>query len=224
MQTFEDDDGPEPWPVGWEEGEEYRDFARALSKESDRGQVLSVAHYMDILLERTVRAFLVEGKAANDLLTGFNAPLGTFSVRISAARAMGLIDDHEANALIGVRELRNAFAHTVAVDLEAEKVLAATRKLAKYAGLTPHHPPFVCYMAGMQLASALLNRAYHAEQQRLSQRAWPMHRPSAGEIDARAARRGGAAAVAPAAAPSPKPKKVRPSRGAPKSPGTPVAE
>lgn len=221
MQPFEDEDGPEPWPRGWDEGEEYGAFAKAVSEESDRGKVLTVAHYMDILLERTIRAFLIQGKAANDLLSGFNAPLGTFSVRISAARALGLINEDEAGALIGVRELRNAFAHTVAVELEAKNVVAATRKLASYAGLMPHHPPFVCYVAGMRLASALLNRAYHAEQQRLSQRAWPMHRPSTREILDRNKRRADAAA---ATAGSAKRKKERPSRGAPPRPQAPKAD
>jgi mannitol operon repressor len=42
---------------------------------------------------------LIEGKSASKLIDGFNAPLGTFSARIEAAFAMGILDETEYREL-----------------------------------------------------------------------------------------------------------------------------
>jgi mannitol operon repressor len=46
------------------------------------------------------------------LLDGANAPLGTFSARIDASHALGLITDHEEHELHLIRKVRNEFAHS----------------------------------------------------------------------------------------------------------------
>jgi hypothetical protein len=208
IPTLEFDDGPEPWPETWEEGHRFRELNNSLSKESDRGLVMSVGHFLDMFLERILRAYLVDTPVTSKLFKGMNAAFGTFSNRIDAAYALGLIDAHEHLGLEGVRGLRNVCAHAVAPDFESDEAVKASVKLATYAGMSPHHPPFVCHGAGLRLASALLNRAYYAEQRRLTPQAWPAHRPVNATIDLRAR-------AAEADAGAAKKKKVRPSRGAP---------
>jgi hypothetical protein len=56
------------------------------------------------------------------LVEGFNAPLGTFSTRIVATHALGLISDREAAELNTLRKVRNRFAHEVHVSFETDAV------------------------------------------------------------------------------------------------------
>lgn len=51
-------------------------------------------------------------RAADDLLEGFNAPLGTFAARIKLCYALGLLTDAQFKDLELVRKIRNEFAHT----------------------------------------------------------------------------------------------------------------
>jgi mannitol operon repressor len=62
----------------------FSGFLAEFQKESDRGAALVGAALPDTRLERLLLSHMVPGKVANDLLLGGNAPLGTFSSRISA--------------------------------------------------------------------------------------------------------------------------------------------
>ena len=66
-----------------------REFLRALkvwnNEESGRGVVLIAAAMLDEVLEKCIRAFLVENDATDGLLKGPNAPIGTFSARTNLA-------------------------------------------------------------------------------------------------------------------------------------------
>lgn len=53
-----------------------------LGDEDDRGLVLSMAAFAEDILGRLIRAFLLDVKAAEEIVSGFNAPLGTLSARI----------------------------------------------------------------------------------------------------------------------------------------------
>ncbi|NEU96025.1 hypothetical protein FNJ47_09325 [Bradyrhizobium sp. UFLA 03-164] len=55
---------------------------------------------------------MLPNQAADDLLEGFNAPLGTLSSRIKAAWALGLITTDQYEDLERMRKIRNAFSHT----------------------------------------------------------------------------------------------------------------
>ena len=79
--------------------------------EDERGLVLSVAAFAEDCLGRLLSAYLREGKAASDLIEGFNAPLGTFSARIKAGYARGLLSKEQHNDLDLARKIRNEFAH-----------------------------------------------------------------------------------------------------------------
>ena len=85
---------------------------RLLHKEDDRSVVLLTSAYLEDLLGRLLAAFMLDVKAARDLLEGFNAPLGTFASRIQAAHAMGLVTDVQHADLELLRKARNAMAHS----------------------------------------------------------------------------------------------------------------
>lgn len=82
-----------------------------LGDEDDRGLVLSMAAFAEDILGRLIRAFLLDVKAAEEIVSGFNAPLGTLSARIKACHALGLLSDEQFSDLEHLRKIRNEFAH-----------------------------------------------------------------------------------------------------------------
>lgn len=108
---------------------EFLDLLPAWYKESDRGMALIATSYLEDILRRAIADFLVDCKANRDLLEGFNAPLGTFSARIAAAVALGLISQEEAEEVHRLRKIRNIFAHQVHVSFEDKGVKNICRTL-----------------------------------------------------------------------------------------------
>ena len=53
-----------------------------LEKLDERALVLSLAAFAEEELRDLIKAYLMPGEAANKLLEGFSAPLGTLSARI----------------------------------------------------------------------------------------------------------------------------------------------
>ena len=98
-------------------------FVSELKRETDRGLPLVGAALIDEKLLETLAAFFCEGKSADKLLTEGNAPLGTFSSRIEACFALGLIDAHEYQEISLIRKVRNAFAHAKhGISFQSEKI------------------------------------------------------------------------------------------------------
>jgi DNA-binding MltR family transcriptional regulator len=89
---------------------EFLAFLKELNKETERGAALAAAAMIDDLLGRALQAFLIENKGAQALLSGFNAPLGTFSSKIAAAYALGVISEREYRECELIRKIRNEFA------------------------------------------------------------------------------------------------------------------
>jgi DNA-binding MltR family transcriptional regulator len=87
------------------------DFTREFNQESDRGAALVAASLLDERLKAILQAFLLQSKVSSELLGGFNAPLGTFSSRASAAYALGLIQRNEFDEINLIRKIRNEFGH-----------------------------------------------------------------------------------------------------------------
>ena len=92
---------------------EFAAFLDELNKESERGAALIAGAMLDDLLERSIRAFLLEHEEVVRLLKRFNAPLGTWSARALAAFALGVISDREYKEIERLRKIRNVFAHNV---------------------------------------------------------------------------------------------------------------
>jgi len=75
--------------------QELAKFLSEFNKESDRGASLIAASYLEETLEEILRNFFSESEESEKLLSGFNAPLGTFSAKISAAYSLGLLQENE---------------------------------------------------------------------------------------------------------------------------------
>jgi mannitol operon repressor len=94
-----------------EDIKDFSAFLREFQDETDRGAALVGAAVIDDRLLETLRAFMVSNNAASALLDGGTAPLGTFSSRIDATYALGLISVHEHSECHIIRRIRNEFAH-----------------------------------------------------------------------------------------------------------------
>lgn len=77
-----------------------------------RALVLTIAAFAEDTLGDLLSTFMLPHDASKQLLTGFSAPLGTFSARIKAAYALGLLTKNQFNDLEHLRKIRNEFSHT----------------------------------------------------------------------------------------------------------------
>uniref|UniRef100_UPI00083A5443 hypothetical protein n=2 Tax=unclassified Phenylobacterium TaxID=2640670 RepID=UPI00083A5443 len=109
--------------------ERFWPYLDLLHKESDRGKVLISTGFMEEQLKDVLLASMRKGKVANDLLTSGNAPLGTFSSRISACFALGFVTDDEHHDLTLVRRIRNDFAHGIHTTFDTPSVVDRCRQL-----------------------------------------------------------------------------------------------
>jgi mannitol operon repressor len=156
-----------------------KDFTRfldALNSESDRGAALVSVAMIDDLLEKTIRAFLVDMPEKDRLLEGFNAPIGSFSARSLTAYALGLISEREYRECERLRKVRNEFAHNVHRSFDVPKVKDICATLT-FAAVGPPQAPvntkgqFTTAAVGLILT--LTNRPHHVEQKRLKHVEWP---------------------------------------------------
>jgi DNA-binding MltR family transcriptional regulator len=100
-------------------------LARILSQSDERGLILALAAFAEEALGDLVEAFLIAGEPAEQLLHGFNAPLGTFSARIKMAYSLGLVTKRQHDDLDRLRRIRNEFAHNwEPVSFNDQKVAA----------------------------------------------------------------------------------------------------
>ena len=98
-------------------------FVEELKRESDRGLPLVATALIDQLLRDSLRALFCANASVSKLLDESNAPLGTFSSRIEACFALGLIEQFEYGEIHILRKVRNEFAHARhGIDFKAPKV------------------------------------------------------------------------------------------------------
>ena len=147
----------------------------ALNAESPRGMVLVATSYLDGLLKDIVSSFLISGKESEALLEGFNAPLGTYATRTTAAYCLGLISLREKTESDTLRRIRNRFAHDVHVSFADNDVVQLCQNLKMAAGdygdvVVPPSGKFNTSATGLILS--LTNRAHYVEQKRLVYREW----------------------------------------------------
>lgn len=91
--------------------DELGDFLAAFNHETERGAALVAASMLDQRLKEILVAFLLPSDHSKELLAGFNAPLGTFAARASAAFSLGLIQENEFKEITLIRRIRNEFGH-----------------------------------------------------------------------------------------------------------------
>lgn len=98
-------------------GDEAAAIGDALhTTESDRGCALIAGQLAENGLQQIIR--LHASQLPNNKLEevfGFEAPMGIFSAKIKVAHALGIIDAEIRGDLDRIREIRNAFAHSLVV-------------------------------------------------------------------------------------------------------------
>jgi mannitol operon repressor len=120
-------------------------------------------------------AFLIPNDSGRDLTKGFNAPLGTFSARIAACHAMGLISEAEFKECQILRKVRNEFAHKVKMSFDDPKVKGLCSSLTSYGkwedGM-PVLPRIKFSMSAVAVIINLTNRPHYVGQQSLKYGNW----------------------------------------------------
>lgn len=110
--------------------EDLARFVDELKKETDRGLPLVGIALIDEKLRDTLEAFFVSNKSTKKLLDEPNSPLGTFSARIDACYALGLINEYEYQEINLLRKVRNEFAHAKhGVSFKSDKILGLCSSL-----------------------------------------------------------------------------------------------
>ena len=111
----------------------YDIFDSEFRKESDRASVIIAAAMFDDALNGLLKNHLVSNASStDDLFDGANAPLSTFSSKISMAHRLGLISSKFCRDLHLIRKIRNEFAHNVhGCSFEDSRVKSRTLELYK---------------------------------------------------------------------------------------------
>jgi len=155
---------------------EFKKFLDASAQESDRGLALICAAMLDDLLEKLIRAFLLDAAETERLLEGFNAPLGTLAARALAGLALGVLSQGEYRECDRLRKIRNVFAHNIHASYNDQNIkdLCANLDLsAKDYGNVRVDARGQYHSAATALILGLTNRPHHASQRRLTYVGWP---------------------------------------------------
>lgn len=86
-------------------------LAQSMVNESDRGVILVGSEYLNTALEERLDLHLIDDADARASMLRRDGPFGTFSARITAAHALGLIDAELKKNLDRIRRIRNHCAH-----------------------------------------------------------------------------------------------------------------
>lgn len=151
---------------------EFTCFLDALNAESDRGAALISVAMLDDLLEKAILAFLVDTSEKSKLLSGFNAPLGTFSARCLAAYSLGLISENEFRECDRIRRIRNQFAHSIYQSFEDQKIRDLCASLTFSAKGDKMDAKALFTTAALGLILGLTNRPHYVALGRLQYGNW----------------------------------------------------
>lgn len=120
--------------------EDVNRLSQIIHDLDERGLVLTLSAFAEEALGELLAAFMRTGNAADALLTGFNAPLGTFSARIKASFALGLITDRQHENFDRLRKIRNEFAHSWEPIKFSDRAVAAHISALNFIPLTSTYP------------------------------------------------------------------------------------
>lgn len=157
--------------------EDLATFVEELKAETDRGLPLVATAFIDELLRETLRAFLGANPSTAKLLDEGNAPLGTFSSRTEACRALGLIDDFEYSEITLLRKIRNEFAHARhGMNFTQARVQGLCSSLRtpdpEEPGWPVHETRFQFTNAALYIVLRLYHRRDWAELEKRQQKSW----------------------------------------------------
>jgi hypothetical protein len=172
---------PEDLKAKYPNLEKFWPYLELLRKESPRGKVLISTGFIEQQLKEVLLAFMLPVSQAEDLLEGANAPLGTFSARISACYTLGLIKEVEHHDLNVIRRIRNDFAHDIHTSFETTSVVDRCRELKMKAhdytsekmGEVKVGPQGQFETASVALIMNLVNRPHYVGKQRCVANDWP---------------------------------------------------
>ena len=156
--------------------EKFWPYLDLLNKESDRGKVLISTGFLEEHLKEILLAFMLDVPQAEELLDGGNAPLATFSSRITACYALGLISKEEHDDLHLLRRIRNDFAHDIHTSFETQSVINRCRELKHKAhdyGDVVVSPVGQFSTAATGLIMSLTNRPHYVRKQKRASPNWP---------------------------------------------------
>ncbi|QND70822.1 transcriptional regulator [Tardiphaga robiniae] len=153
--------------------QDYVDLLAEINKESDRGAVLTAASFIDVLLQKTIAAFMVDDGSAKKLCEGFNAPIGTLSSRILAAFALGLISTGERAECDTIRKIRNEFAHNVKVNFNDQKLTAMCSNLKFATDEQEITSQMRFTSSAVTIITRLVNRPIYVAKAKLKYQEWP---------------------------------------------------
>jgi mannitol operon repressor len=150
-------------------------FIDASRHESQRGLSLVCAAMIDDLLGRSIKSILVDHEATTGLLEGFNAPLGTFSARILAAFALGVLSKKEYGECKRFQKMRNVFAHTVHASFNDQNIkdISANLEFAWRQTETPNSPRQQYAPAAAVLILRLTHRPDEIKKRKCKRNNWP---------------------------------------------------
>ncbi len=162
------------------EKEHINDFSlylEELRKESDRGLPLVGVALIDEKLKQTLKAFFVEGKISEKLLSGYSSPLETFSSRIDTCYALGLLDEFEYQEINLIRKVRNEFAHAKhGISFKTKKIKGLCSSLKSHLPEGSNYPlndaRFRLTNAIVTIASRLYYRPQWVEKERRKTKEW----------------------------------------------------
>jgi DNA-binding MltR family transcriptional regulator len=89
----------------------FNTFLSDFQAESDRAAAVLGPAFLDDLLKALITAVAVDAKYVEERLLESSRPLGSFSARIDAAFAFGMISARDHSDLDAIRKIRNQFAH-----------------------------------------------------------------------------------------------------------------
>lgn len=151
---------------------EFLSFLTTHNEESPRGTILVACSFLDQQLKEIIESYLIEDSDKDALLSGFNAPIGTFSARIKTAHCLGLISDSERDDCETLRKIRNEFAHSHKVSFKDQKIIDLCKNLhGPEKGYDDAYGQFTTCSTG--LAFDLINRSQYVSEARLEKKSWP---------------------------------------------------
>jgi DNA-binding MltR family transcriptional regulator len=109
---------------------EEQQAIETLNNESDRSAGIVAATIVERRLTTSLTAFLHQNDNITSQFFRTSGPLGSFSNKIDLALLTGLCGSEAHRDLATMKDIRNAFAHSLAVtNFKSQKISALTRNL-----------------------------------------------------------------------------------------------
>ncbi len=154
---------------------DFNEMNASLSEMDARALILTVAAFAEDSLGHLLREYLLPNKASEQLVSGFNAPLGTFSARIKGAFALGLITKEQFDDLEHLRKIRNTFSHTwrpISIDNPS---IAGRIKALSFSSLDDVYPNTLFQKLQTSLSALLMELQVSAQRIRKESRTARLH-------------------------------------------------